>query len=853
MSAPPPEPTRSPPPELTRSRYAMARLQAHPEWAAELADPAPFPREAMVQALQGPHEGAGRDETGFKRRLRELRQRVLLRTMARDLTGRADCAEVCATMSDLAEVSIAAALAFLGREDLVVVGMGKLGGRELNVSSDIDLVFIHPGDMEDGEHYERAGRALIRLLSEVTEDGFAFRVDMRLRPYGDSGPLACSLAFLEQYFLTQGREWERYAWIKARALSGADAFVAELERTVRPFVFRKYLDFGTLEAMRRLHAEVRRDVERRELSGHVKLGPGGIREIEFVAQALQLIRGGRDPALTARPTLEVLSLLSHKGLLPPEAADELSAAYRFLRNVEHRLQYLDDAQRHDLPQDEEDRGRLAAMAGFATWDAFAAALQAHRTAVSRHFRSIFSEKETEAHAPWPEHPRLDAFRESQRYQSLPADSKRRLDLLVPALGRAADATPDPRATLVRSLDVVEAIASRAAYLALLAENPQALERVTRMAGASSWAAEYIARHPLLLDELLDDRVLYAPMDLEALRQSLAEQLAAAEDDVERRMNILREGHQAQVFRLLAQDLAGLLTVERLADHLSALADLMIEVAMEQAWRSLRDRHRETPRFAVVAYGKLGGKELGYASDLDIIFLYDDPDEHAPQAYARLAQRLVSWLATRTASGILFETDLQLRPSGGSGLLVQSVAAFERYQENDAWVWEHQALTRARYCAGDPQVGAAFERIREAILRRPRDEQSLRTEIAGMRSKLHAAHPNRSGLFDLKHDRGGMIDIEFAVQYLVLAHSQRFPELTRNLGNIALLGMAADFGLLDRALAEGARTAYREYRRTQHMLRLNGAKYARVPPERFAAERETVQALWRALFGTTPPA
>jgi len=431
---------------------------------------------------------------------------------------------------------------------------------------------------------------------------------------------------------------------------------------------------------------------------------------------------------------------------------------------------------------------------------------------------------------------------------LPAESKRRLDLLVPALARAAAQTGDADATLSRSMDLVEAIASRAAYLALLAENPPALERVTRIAGASSWAADYVARHPLLLDELLDDRVLYAPMDLAGLRKGLEIQLQAAEGDVERRMNVLREGHQAQVFRLLAQDLAGLLTVERLADHLSALADLMLELALHEAWRTIPQRHRDTPRFTVVAYGKLGGKELGYASDLDIIFLYDDADERAPQAYARLAQRLVSWLATRTASGVLFETDLQLRPSGSSGLMVQTVAAFERYQEHDAWVWEHQALTRARYSAGDAQIGAAFEAIREKILRRKRDSKELSGEILAMREKMHAAHPNPSGLFDLKHDRGGMIDIEFAVQYLVLAHAHRFPELTKNLGNIALLKMASEFQLIDSSVAEKARSAYREYRRTQHMLRLNNAQYARVPPERFAAEIAAVQALWRSLFG-----
>src|SRR5207302_1534245 len=610
--------------------------------------------------------------------------------------------------------------------------------------------------MGEHERYETAGKGLIRLLAEHTEDGFAFRVDMRLRPFGDSGPLVCSFDSLEAYLIAHGREWERYAWLKARPLTGSHH--EELMKIVRPFVFRKYLDYATLGAMRRLHAEVRREVARRELADHVKLGPGGIREIEFVAQALQLVRGGRDPALTTRPTREALKRLAERRLLPAEAARELREAYEFLREVEHRLQYLDDAQRHDLPQDEHDRARLAKMAGFASWEAFAARLQSVRAAVSRHFEDVFAEREAQA-APWPEHRRLDALRSSQRYAALPAESRRRLDALVPALAKASAATADPQATLARGVDLVEAIASRAAYLALLAENPHALERVTRIIGASSWAAEFVTRHPLLLDELLDDRLLYAPPDLDALARELRSQLAAHQGDTERRMNLLREMHQAQVFRLLAQ-------------------------------------------------------------------------------------RFNHWLTSRTSAGVLFDTDLRLRPSGAAGLLVSPIEAFARYQEHDAWVWEHQALSRARHSAGDPRVGEAFEAIRERVLKRKRDLPVLAREILSMRERMHAAHPNKSGLFDVKHDAGGMIDIEFTVQYLLLAHSHEFPSLTKNLGNIALLGMAAELGLLPQELAERCQVAYREYRRVQHALRLNGAQYARVPHAQAAAHVAAVRELWQ---------
>ncbi|MBS0336664.1 MAG: bifunctional [glutamate--ammonia ligase]-adenylyl-L-tyrosine phosphorylase/[glutamate--ammonia-ligase] adenylyltransferase, partial [Proteobacteria bacterium] len=494
-----------------------------------------------------------------------------------------------------------------------------------------------------------------------------------------------------------------------------------------------------------------------------------------------------------------------------------------------------------------------------------------REAVSAHFSAVFAQSQdqgSEFDAVWQDDPeetarvlaahgylepqataeRLRATRAGQKYQALPTDSRRRVDALVPQLAAAAVSTPQPDATLVRGLVLIEAIARRAAYLALLAEHREALGRVARLIGAASWAAEFITGHPLLLDELLDDRMVYAEPDWPAFSRELAAQLAAAEGDTERQMNVLREAHQSQVFRLLAKDLAGLLSVERLADHLSALADILLGQTLALCWGQLRGRHMDgPPRFAVIAYGKLGGKELGYASDLDIIFIYDDPDRAAPEAYARLAQRLNNWLTSRTSAGQLFDTDLRLRPSGASGLLVSSIEGFRRYQESEAWVWEHQALTRARYCAGDPAVGREFEAVREHVLRRPRDAGALAAEVLGMREKMHAAHPNDSALYDVKHDRGGMIDIEFIVQYLVLAHAHRHAELVANLGNIALLGIAANLGLIPAPLADGVRDAYREFRKMQHALRLNGAQYARVLPDLAAGHASAVKRLWELVF------
>jgi [glutamine synthetase] adenylyltransferase / [glutamine synthetase]-adenylyl-L-tyrosine phosphorylase len=860
---------------LVYSRYARQLVAAKPELREELerAEGA-WTREAMQGFLRG---RAITDEAALHSGLRQLRQRVFLYTMARDLADAAELDEVCGTMSTLAEVAVEAALAFLqpqvsleGRPPkLVVVGMGKLGGWELNVSSDVDLVFLYPD--EDGagsrlEFFSRLGRRVIAALGEATEDGFVFRVDMRLRPWGESGALATSFDALEEYFVAQGREWERYAWIKARALGGENDSLAAI---VRPFVYRKYLDYGTFAAMRELHAQIRAEVSRRELSEQIKLGPGGIREIEFIAQAFQLIRGGRDPALQIRPTLAVLALLAQKGLLPAAAFEELSDAYVFLRRVEHRLQYLDDAQTHELPENSEDRLLVARAMGFASWDSFHAALAARRARVSWHFEQLFSVEEAPQHAlaplwagerteerlaelgfrdPAGAAAHLAAVRAGSRYNGLPQASRGRFDALIPRIIEESAAREDADATLRRFLELMETVSRRAAYLALLDEHPAILARLAQVFDTSGWAAEYLNRHPVVLDELLDARTLLAPPDWGAFANEFRRQLAARQGDEERQMDWLREAHHGQVFRLLAQDLSGMLTVERLADHLSDLADAVLQVTLELCWGQLRARHRSEPRFAIVAYGKLGGKELGYASDLDLIFLYDDHDESAQEIYARLAQRMSRWLTSRTAAGVLFEIDLRLRPDGESGLLVSSFDAFRRYQHESAWTWEHQALTRARFCAGEAALGAAFEEERRAILRLPRDEAKLRDEVLAMRKQLLEGHPNESDLFDLKHDRGGMIDIEFTVQYLVLAHAHRHPGLTRNAGNIALLKLAAELGLIPAESAEAAGNAYRDYRRRQHWLRLSGAKYARIPAEQVETGIEATLSLWAEVFG-----
>ncbi|GAB2181432.1 bifunctional [glutamate--ammonia ligase]-adenylyl-L-tyrosine phosphorylase/[glutamate--ammonia-ligase] adenylyltransferase [Denitratisoma sp. agr-D3] len=885
---------------LPYSRYLSRLFAARPALAEEMAGcwQTPPDREAMVAWL------ARQDirEDNLKPVLRHFKQWAYAWIALRDLAGLAPLREVTEVLTLIAELAVARAQAVLGAsfearygvprnaagraQQLIVLGMGKLGGRELNVSSDIDLIFVYPEDGDtDGEQaglksisnfefFTRLGRQLINAIGEITEDGQVFRVDMRLRPNGDSGPLVCSFDMLENYFISQGREWERYAWIKARPMTGERW--DELEAIRRPFVFRKYLDFGAINAMRDLHAQIRREVAKKDMAGNVKLGPGGIREIEFLAQVFQLIRGGRETALQIKPTLQVLDLLAQRGILSATSRDGLSRAYDFLRRVEHRLQYLDDAQTHHLPANTEDQALVAAAMGFDSYEGLLYELDDHRQLVSRHFDEVFSDPNRDGHSLdglWqhagstdqcgalleelgfrqvPEvAQRLAALRSAARYQQMATGIRERFDALIPRAIEAAAATPHPDETLTRLLDLLESISRRAAYLALLQQYPQALQKVAELAGSSAWAAQYLQQHPILLDELLDPRLLEAGHDWQQFRADLHRRLSEAEPDAERQMDLLREAHHAQTFRLLTQDVSGLLPLESLSDHLSELADIMVDLALEFAWKKVLTRHRDDPKFAVISYGKLGGKELGYSSDLDMVFLYEDDDPNAEQVYSRLSTRLNTWLSAQTSAGQLFETDLRLRPNGESGLVVVSLEGFRKYQLENAWVWEHQALTRARFSAGDRAIGAKFEQIRSEILRQQRDPAKLKEEVLSMRQRMIDNHgtkgDERETRFDLKQDPGGLIDVEFIIQYLILGHAHEHPELCGNLGNIALLRIAAGIGLIPQDLAEQVRGAYREYRRLQHSLRLNNRKSV-VARDSVEPQVDAVRRLWRVVFG-----
>lgn len=841
------------------------------------------------------------DESTLKKALRQLRCRVMARMITRDLSGLADLHEVMQTTSQLAECAINSALDYLHRwqvevygepvdsdsnpQHLIVIGMGKLGGGELNVSSDIDLIFAYETEgatqgeqsISNQDFFTRLGKKLIAAIDEMTEDGFVFRVDMRLRPFGSEGALVSNLDALEEYYQNNGREWERYAWIKGREVTGGNSVSALL----KPFVFRKYLDFGAFSSMRDLKIQIQRDVNSKGMHNNIKLGRGGIREIEFIAQVFQLIRGGRDSSLQIKPTLHVLQVLKSKGMLPEKTVDELSEAYVYLRNLEHRLMYLEDAQTQELPKSESSQAMIAKAMNFErkpafSWPEFLAKLDGYRQQVQRHFDETFedadagrSELEAET-AIWngavtevqslanlqnigfkdaaESLRRLVNLHQGARYKQLPELSRQRFDAVMPHVISQSAKMPNADVTLLRVMDLLESICRRASYLALLAEHPNAMQLLVKLCSSSPWLANYLAQHPILLDELLDTRTLYAVPDFDAMREELCTRLAEADQDIEQQMDIMRHFKHATVFRFAAQDINGELALETLSDYLSALADLIMQVALATIWPSVRGKHLQTPKFAVIGYGKLGGKELGYASDLDIIFLYDDDAPEAGEVYARFAQRINNWFNSLTSAGLLYETDLQLRPDGNSGLLVSSVAAFREYQLQKAWMWEHQAITRARFVAGDASIGKAFDAIREEVMKQVRDTATLKTEVVSMREKMRSAQHLKGDVFDLKHSVGGIIDVEFLVQYLVLKFAAKHHALTANIGNIGLLKLMAALGIVNAELADQVANAYREYRHVQHLLKLQGAAKISVPMQQMQMHAQAVKALWDQVLG-----
>lgn len=841
--------------------------------------------------------------------LRILRQWSMARLLTLDCDQGASLAAITFGVTHLAEMALdeacqqafhdlderhgAPMLASGERAEFWVIGMGKLGARELNVSSDIDLIYVYDEDGETvgnaqgsgkisvQEYFSRAVKALFTLIGETTEHGFVFRMDLALRPNGNSGPSVVSLSALEEYLLVQGREWERFAWMKSRVIAPRSALqngsAAKLRSVILPFVFRRYLDYNVFESLRTLHQQIRDHAAKRsaghpERANDVKLSRGGIREIEFTVQLLQVVRGGQFPELRTRPTLDAIQRVAKAGLMPAETAKALTQAYVFLRKVEHRIQYLDDQQTHVLPTQDDDLQWIASTMGYAASTDFLTDLDTHREVVAHEFDILLGgdrqckpcETGTASERPELEaildlfqgeaRARLAHWQDSPKVKSLRDDARGRLMRLLQRTAQWLQEGRVEEDAVVRMADWMEPLMRRESYLAMMLERPAVHERLLRLLGAAKWPARYLVQHPSVIDELANGDMLqqrFVAQDFESELQARRAALKRTlEDDEENLLNLLRRAHHAEVFRTLARDVEGRLTVEQVADDLSAMADSVLRVTAEWCWSCLKNRHREEPLFGIVAYGKLGGKELGYGSDLDIVFVYEDPDERAPEAYGAFVRKLINWFTVKTSEGDLFEIDTALRPNGSSGLLVTTFAAFEDYQQqrgsNTAWTWEHQAMTRARFVMGHEAMASQFDQVRRSVISAPRDEAALKSEIVTMRNRVRTAHTIKPDLFDVKHSPGGMVDAEFAVQYLVLMQACAYPELADNVGNIALLQRAEVAGLLSKDVGVNASAAYRELRRVQHKARLNEAP-TQVPQAELQKERDAILTLWRAVF------
>lgn len=859
------------------------------------------------------------DEGRLMAVLRQFRRREMVRIAWRDLAGLAGLAETLGDLSDLADVAVSAALDRLyawqcqrygvprdvgGQpQHMVVLGMGKLGGRELNFSSDIDLIFAYPSQGEtDGaraisneEFFRRLGQRLGKVLAETTADGFVFRVDLRLRPFGESGPLAMSFAAFEDYYQHHGRDWERYAMIKARAIAGDLEAGERLLNELRPFIYRRYLDYSAFTALREMKALIAREVERKGMQRNVKLGPGGIREVEFIGQAFQLVYGGREPTLRGRGILRVLDTLGASGRLPQTAVQGLKQAYEFLRRVENRLQAWADQQTHHLPEEELARLRLAFAMGYGSWATFSQELARHVEAVSQQFAQVFGaapglepdvaldglavlwrgepSEETalrllarhgfdDPSLAWS---RLQALKNGFSYRAMSPRGRERLDHLVPRVLDAVVATPQPAATLERVLRLLEAVARRSVYLALLADHPQVLAQLLKLFAASGWIAQHLVRYPLLLDDLLNPGALYAPLDRERLALELDRHLEKVPaGDPEELLNALRYFKQTNVLRVAAADVSGAMPLMIVSDYLTEIAEVLLRKVLDLAWADLLPKFGQ-PRcvvngeereagFAIVAYGKLGGIELNYGSDLDLVFLHDSAGDRQvtdgprqidnPTFFAKLVQRIIHLITTRTGAGDLYEVDTRLRPSGRAGLLVSSFDAFAEYQHHHAWTWEHQALVRSRVVAGSTELAERYRMIRQMILQQPRDPVALRQEVREMRERMRAElDASTTELFDLKQGQGGIADIEFMVQYEILANAHRYPDLLAFTDNIRQLDGLERHGILPVADAARLRNAYRGLRRSIHRLKLQ-ERPARVPVAEVWNVQESVVHIWR---------
>ena len=896
-----------------------------PDWYVQ-----PLTKADMAADLQACLE-AVTDEVALARVMRQFRQRHQVRLIWRHTLQLGPSYELTQEISNFADVCIDGALQWLyadcvakwgepqdpqgNVQKMVVLGMGKLGGGELNLSSDIDLIFAFPAAgethgarkcLDNQQFFIRLGQRLIQALDTHTGDGFVFRVDMRLRPYGASGAMALNFTAMELYYQGQGREWERYAFIKARVVAGDQQAGQALLASLRPFVYRRYLDYSAIESLRSLKQMIASEVRRRGLHTNIKLGSGGIREVEFIAQAFQLIRGGRDQRLQTTSLMTVLDLLPDVAGWQQQEIDELKQAYWFLRDVEHAIQGVQDKQTQTLPDTPIEQSRLAFAMGFEDWQALEQAIDAKRQFIHSQFAQVIAHEDDEVEAQeetgistlcselallisaqeddipeaqWlamleeagfaePEQvlKHLFSLYQSRAARSMQGVAQERLAKLLPALMQLCSKQQDAAQTLARVLVLIEAVLRRSVYLVLLQENPSTLKLVVDLCAASPWFGDYLARQPSLLDELLDVHSLFEVPTPLAMQQDLQQRLLRVpEEDTEQLMGSLRHFKHASALRIAAQEVTGKLPLMKVSDQLTFTAEAILQQVLRLAWYELSQRHGEpcdadgpNDDFIIVGYGKVGGWELSYGSDLDLVFIYDAPSNGMTNGeksiansmfYTRLGQRIISYLNTVTAAGQLYEVDMRLRPDGAKGLLVSTIEAFGKYQREQAWTWEHQALVRARPVAGSERLTAKFKQVREAILSQQREQKSLRQDVTDMREKMRdnlASKPNKDGEYEhfhLKQDQGGIVDIEFMVQYAVLAYAHLYPSLLVYSDNIRILDAMEAEGIMPQAATEALRDCYRTIRAVEHRQALQNQS-GKVAIEELQEQRAQVQAIWQ---------
>jgi len=911
------------------SRYVADALVRFPEILSELLQSGDLLRPyaddtAMLNTLPELSEDT---EEALQRQLRLFRRREMVRIIWRDLNRLADMAETTLDISRLAEISLQQALDVCYRQllpkygqpmshdgerqvGLVILGMGKLGARELNLSSDIDLIFSYSEggytrggekELDNQAFFTRLGQRLIKAIDQVTVDGFVFRVDMRLRPYGNSGALALSFDAMEEYYQDQGRDWERYAMIKARPVAGCADQGEDLMKVLRPFSYRRYIDFSVIESLRQLKSMIRQEVARKGLQDNVKLGSGGIREVEFITQSFQLVRGGRDHELQERSVLKVLRLLENRELLTSEDRDKLHQAYVFLRNVEHAIQALDDQQTQNLPASHDDKLRIAVAMGFSSVEAFDQELACHREEVSARFKDIVRDDNDQAEEqldpvwvtfwrhfddredalstlveqgfdePDKVYDKLQEFSQSRTYLALGSQSRERIDRFLPLLFATCASSEVPSVVLLRVMPLMVSIQRRTAYVVLLEENPAALRELCKLCAMSPWIAEELAKYPVLLDELLDATTLYSPPSREALKEELVmSSLRLPIEDLEAHMDNLRTFKMAHVLRVAAAEVTGRLPLMKASDYLTWIAEVLVEFVVELASEDLRRKYGDPTDqngepiahgFTVLGYGKMGGLELSYSSDLDIVFIYEAPAggyTNGPKEidnsvfFTRLGQRVLHIITSRMSSGILYEVDMRLRPSGASGLLVSSLEAYRRYQQQSAWTWEHQALVRARVVAGDISLGKRVEQIRQDVLASERVRADLKADVIEMREKMRdhllpaQCKGESSPWFHLKHSAGGIVDIEFMVQFAVLAYAHQYREVARFTDNIRIIESLAKIDVIGYDDAQFLCDAYRSLRTAGHALALQ-EQTSVVPIDAYLEMSQRVVAIWQRLI------